>query len=379
MISFKIFVIPFLLLLNENCFSQVKIEWGKKLGKKEYDYMSNSIIQTKDKGYILTGGKSKSLSSNELFVAKLNSNGDLVWEKTYGIYSNVRGNSIVQLKDGGYAITGFKRETLDYMWLIKTDSLGNMLWDLTFQYLTGGWNEGMVVKSDSNNDIFVSGVLTSIKYNSQNFYMAKINSTGKLIWDTFTEKKEFELVGDFTFDENGTIYAIGNQSMNKIFLKIINENGQIKNDYIYSISKKDLGRKVLYTSDKSLLILSSAKSRTEDFSLLKVDLNGKIIWKQIIGTDKKDEPFGLIELTKGNYLLTGWTNSKGKGDADGWLVGTDKNGNKLWDFYLGGKKKDVIFSTEKTMDDGLIISGFTKSKSTGGTDAWFVKIHTLEQ
>ena len=68
-------------------------------------------------------------------MLKLNANGDLLWEKTYGGSIRAGGSDVAELLGGGYAITGyavgFGSNTPD-MFLVKTDALGNELWNSAF-------------------------------------------------------------------------------------------------------------------------------------------------------------------------------------------------------------------------------------------------------
>jgi len=376
MSKFGFSFISFLLILNGICFSQAKVEWEKKYGEKDFRYFSNSIIQTRDSGYILIGGRSKSLLNNEMLVVKLSPNGDLVWEKTYGIYSSTRGNSIIQLKDGGYALTGFKRlkNRGDFIWLIKTDSLGNILWEKTFG--NGLWNEGMVLKTNQAGEIILGGVMTSTIYKTQNVFLAKFNSDGTEIWKKLYERNNFEIVEDINIDEDGTIYATGLEKIKnyKPFLKKINEFGEITDEFSYNYSKSSLRAYGLLTSDNLFFMLGDKLDQKRDFLLLKMNLDGRVISTYTIGTKKEDFPFGLVELSSDKFILVGSSNSGRNGGVDGWVVAMDRSGKKLWDIFLGGKKNDGILSIAKTNDNGFVVSGYTNSGCVGTQDLWIVKL-----
>ncbi|MGC8931577.1 MAG: hypothetical protein ACP5K6_08610, partial [Dictyoglomus sp.] len=88
-----------------------------------------SIQQTTDGGYIVAGyTESFGAGNGDFYIIKLDSNGDKVWEKTYGGSSYDRAYSIQQTTDGGYIVAGgtssFGAGSADF-YIIKTDSEGN--------------------------------------------------------------------------------------------------------------------------------------------------------------------------------------------------------------------------------------------------------------
>ncbi len=116
--------------------------WTKTIGGAEEEECF-SVKQTKDKGYILAGrsGNNSSAASN-LYVVKTDSLGNVEWNKTFGNpYDNDAGRDIIQTKDGGYALAGGRTATHGYyllfptlMYVMKMDSLGNEQWNIELGY-----------------------------------------------------------------------------------------------------------------------------------------------------------------------------------------------------------------------------------------------------
>src|SRR6185436_18183924 len=100
------------------------------------DNHGNSVIQTSDSGYIIAGSIFVSaLRGYDVVLIKTNSAGDTMWTKAIGDTSDERGNSIEQTTDGGFIITGYTKSfgAGNYdIYLIKTDSNGTILWTKTF-------------------------------------------------------------------------------------------------------------------------------------------------------------------------------------------------------------------------------------------------------
>jgi len=104
------------------------LQWTKTIGGTEIDF-GHSLIQTSDSGYAITG-KTNSFGAGDydVYVVKLDANGNLQWTKTIGGPEYDRGESLIQTSDGGYAIAGF---TYSFgagwadIYVVKLDKNGN--------------------------------------------------------------------------------------------------------------------------------------------------------------------------------------------------------------------------------------------------------------
>lgn len=108
--------------------------WNKFLGGNDVD-RGLSVQQTIDGGFILTGyTASFGAGLDDMLLIKTDASGNLQWQKTFGGSGRDYGNSIIQTSDKGCVITGY---TLSFgaggddLWIVKTDSMGNQLWSKT--------------------------------------------------------------------------------------------------------------------------------------------------------------------------------------------------------------------------------------------------------
>ena len=98
-----------------------------------FDDAGLSVQQTTDGGYILTG-YTEDYQNDKVFLIKTDENGNQLWYKIFGpANGDAEGNSVQQTIDGGYIITGsIESDSYDDVYLIKTDGNGNELWNKTF-------------------------------------------------------------------------------------------------------------------------------------------------------------------------------------------------------------------------------------------------------
>jgi hypothetical protein len=102
--------------------------WQKMIGGKLIDDAAY-IRQTADGGYII-GGKTESFGNgySDVYIIKIDANGDEIWHKTFGGSDADYGSCVRQTNDGGYIIAGFTKssDNDDYdVYVIKTDAYGN--------------------------------------------------------------------------------------------------------------------------------------------------------------------------------------------------------------------------------------------------------------
>ncbi|NOZ73933.1 MAG: hypothetical protein GXO90_00930 [FCB group bacterium] len=107
--------------------SQGNEAWIQNFGGPGYDY-SESVHQTTDGGYIMTGSYGFEDYTSDVWLIKTDSEGNQEWTQTFGGRSTDDGRSVQQTRDGGYIIAA---STHSYgngssnLLLIKTDSEGN--------------------------------------------------------------------------------------------------------------------------------------------------------------------------------------------------------------------------------------------------------------
>jgi prepilin-type N-terminal cleavage/methylation domain-containing protein len=161
------------------------MSWNKTWGGTAYEY-GNSVVQTSDGGYAVTG-KTRSYGAGagktDAFLAKYTSGGTLSWSKTWGGTGDEVGNAVVQTSDGGYMVIGSTDSYGaggDDSVLIKYDSSGNLSWAKTWG--GSGDDVGNSVVQNSNNTYAITGSTTSYGAGSIDMFIAKYASDGTLSW-----------------------------------------------------------------------------------------------------------------------------------------------------------------------------------------------------
>jgi hypothetical protein len=126
------------------------IQWQNTIGGNSYDEL-RVIKQTNDRGYILGGYSMSDISGDktegcfgfaDYWIVKIDSIGNIQWQKTFGGEEEDDLYSIMQTGDGGYILGGDSNSSISGnkteksigntdMWVVKTDSLGGIQWQNT--------------------------------------------------------------------------------------------------------------------------------------------------------------------------------------------------------------------------------------------------------
>ncbi|MBC8525380.1 MAG: T9SS type A sorting domain-containing protein [Candidatus Cloacimonetes bacterium] len=280
--------------------------WSKTIGGSGSE-SARTIHQTADSCYIMIGSTTSFGSGAfDVYLIKLDVNGNEIWTQCYGGIAHDRGYCGQQTSDGGYIIVGHTESFGSGYWdiyLIKTDENGNEIWSNTF----GGSDAeyGYFVRQTNDGGFIITGYTTSFGAGSKDVYLIKTDHLGNETWSK-------------TF---GGIYG-------------------------------DLGSSVLQTSDGGYIIAGyMAPYVASYFFLLKTDENGNEIWSHTFGGNCC---WSVNQTSDGGYILCG---QRGSYNMDIFVVKTDEDGNEIWSQAYGGSGYDAGCYIFETSDAGYILSG----------------------
>ena len=147
------------------------------------DTEANAVIQTSDGDYVVAGTTDTAGAGGlDFYLMKVNSDGVMLWNQTYGYAGDDVAYSLVQTSDGGYALAGRSysfADGFDNMWLVKTDSNGNMQWSQTYNGGQESQANALVVASDGGFAL-AGSVYTS---SGEAFWLLKTDSSGDIVWN----------------------------------------------------------------------------------------------------------------------------------------------------------------------------------------------------
>ena len=325
--TFLLIVLSFLVIVPS--YGQ-DLVWSTNYGGK-YNEEGYSGIPTADNCVAIIGSTySDGAGEFDFYLLKVNSAGDTLWCRTYGGADTEYGRDIKQTDDDGYIIVGstrtYGRGESD-IYLVRTDSLGNKIWDKTYGGITQ--DEGWSVEITSDKGFIICGNTDSYGAGYSDLYLIKTDSLGDTLWTR-------------TFGGSGGESGVAVR--------------QLAND--------------------SYIAIGSTGSFGTGYSSLyavKADANGDSLWAKTFGGTGADFGSDVEIAFDGGFLFSGWTASYGAGFYDAYLVKTDSDGNFLWDQTYGGAKEDRAYSVQLAMDGGYILTGIMEGSGTRLLDIYVIK------
>jgi len=156
--------------------------WAKTYGGGGWDY-AYSIQETSDGGYIMAGSTdSFGAGRDDFWVLKLDSAGNVAWQKAYGGADYDYAYSIQETKEGGYIVAGetrsFGTRSRDF-WVLKLDSAGNVTWQKTY----GGDDADDVafsIQETQEGGYIVAGRTDSFGTGKDDVWVLKLDLNGKI-------------------------------------------------------------------------------------------------------------------------------------------------------------------------------------------------------
>ncbi len=309
----------------------VKIDnLGNLLWEKSYGGSSGevayAVLPTNDLGYLVIGesiSNDGNVSNNnggrDYWVVKLDSIGNLVWQKNYGGSSFDRGKSVVQTQDGGYVIAGRSGSNdgdvtghyggiavPDY-WVIKIDSIGNLIWEKNLGGTFSDIPEEMVATTDGGFVLIGSSgsfdTDVSANYGNWDYWAVKIDSLGNIEW----EKNLGGSFADFGYavaqtTDNG--FVVAGQAGSADF-DVSSNNGTtdfwvVKLSPVTSVAETENNLTIAVFPNPVNEFLT-VNTNSNAGQLLLLDLLGQQILREEVS--KKTTVINLIGIAKGTYIL----------------------------------------------------------------------------
>jgi hypothetical protein len=363
------------------------IEWQKMLGGKWGDALFD-IQPTGDGNYIAVGGSGSPDMTDDAgkpiqgyrgyidgWVVKIDPSGTILWQYLFGGHGHDQAFSIRNTSDGGYVFAGYSDSTDGIFtswnhgkedgWVVKLDSAGKLQW----QTLLGGSGNDrlMSVRQTTNNEYIVAGYTESADipgagsyHGNTDIFVAKLDSTGGVIWR--------KVIGGGNYDFGSSIIPAS-------------DRGYILTGYTESESISG----------------SNTNHGYSDIVVMKLDEAGNLQWIKLLGGDQGEATAfdnAIQQTSDGGYILTGQTASSDSGDVTGathgscdvWVVKLDKSGKIEWQNHLGGTGCEDGENIQQTSYGDYILTGRTISDNTGDVgqnhgqwDAWVAKLDTNGQ
>ncbi len=308
--------------------SDLNTIWYKTYGGSGADYV-DAIINTQDGGYLIIGETNSNdgdITLNhggyDIWICKLNSEGDLVWEKCYGGTGGeaVRmENSILETSDGGFKFIGYTDSddgdiSLNHggydAWLVKINSIGDIEFEKTFGGSENDFGK-KIIETNNNSTILVTARSVDGDFTEAGNWVVQINENGDVLWKTNLYGSNSGFINTTVDDE---IIAVNTDHKGFLLSKLDLNGNVILNhsiDFQSESYQQPWAIKIMQTADKGYLVIGSLGGHGDesDALLFRLTPEFNLLYNKIYAGNKEDMSASLIHLNNNDYIYQFFTSS----------------------------------------------------------------------
>jgi len=366
---------------NFVAFGQSSSGWNQTYGGSASESCF-SVLKADDGGYVMVGDTfSFGNGDADVWLVKTDEYGNLVWNRTFGTLGYEDSQDLIKTVDGGYLIVGrcnsFGAGDSD-LWLIKTDSFGNMQWNKTIGGT--GYDKAWKIVQTADGNYAFAGITDSFGSGGNDYWLLKTDYQGNVLWNTTIggvgDDRARCLVntldGGFFLTGWSNSYGAGGLDF---WLVKADSFGNPQWNMTFGGEGVERSSSLVSTVDGGCVVVGYTASFGEgetDFFVVKTDFEGNMQWNRTYGGSEADSAYKIIITNDGGYGVVGNTYSFGLGENDIWFIKIDENGDLVFDQTYGGEMSETSQCLLED-DNGYVIAGVTDSFGVGETDFWLIK------
>ncbi|UTX46664.1 T9SS type A sorting domain-containing protein [Chryseobacterium sp. MA9] len=363
-----------------------------------HDYLS-STVTTQDGGFLISGTsysgkgldkKEDSKGGSDIWLIRINEFGDQLWQKTLGSSSDEEARAVIQTTDQGFMVAGtVQNSSKGYgskdVLIVKLDKDGKVLSEQTFGGKAIDEIEKMIPTRDGGallgiySRSSISGTKKTENYGEGDFYIIKLDKNLKVQWEknlggkgddhlrTLALTSEGFLIGGESRSERSGNKTVGIEEGTDLWLISLNEKGEEIWQKSYNFKNRDvlMGMSVLNSSDdkssKGILLggYTQAEGRIESddekFWMLYLDQDGNEQWRKHVKDEssQREERLSDIKLNRDGSIILAGTSAEELGKENWKIV---KLGDKQIDQLV--EKQDIKIYPNPVSDYTYVEIGF---------------------
>lgn len=421
-----------ILICNNLLFAKYPdFQWAKRAGGSlndnarsiATDNSGNSFITGYFRGSVNFGLINlTSAGGSDIFVAKYDASGNVLWAKRIGGSGNDYGRYIETDGSGNAIVTGeffgsvtFGSVTLTCagssdIFIAKYDASGDVQW--AKRAGGTGLDSGFGVDADwSGNIIIITGYFygtatfdsyTLTSAGSYDIFIAKYDASGNVLWATRAGGKEYDLGDGIIIAESGGSIITGHFNGSATFGSITlasaggsdifiakydaagnvlwaKKAGGTGNDFGYNVTRDGSYNGVITGSFQGSATFGSitlTSAGSNDIFIAKYDPSGNVLWARRAGGANYDSGQSIAADESNSSVVTGFfdgsatfgtTTLTSAGSRDIFIVKYDDSGNVLWASRAGGKDMDMGYGIAADGSGDIIVTGNFNGSATFGT------------
>lgn len=349
-----------IIIINTNLYPQApETQWSKSFMNATPN-SDMEVIETNNGDFLFVGQAEQ--GSGDVVLVKTDSNGDTLWTKYYGASEKDYGNAIIQAHDGGFLVLGSTNSYgngITNLWLIKTDSVGEMEWEKIIG--ESNFNRGQDLCYSGDTSYVLVGSTSAIGMGSSDVWLLKIDLSGNILWQkTYgTTGSDAGISVKPSFD-GGFIISANRYAENASGTEAWIIKTNVTGDSLWSRTFKDsdfsFGSPITKGEEDGFFVLyKNYYPGFGDVALIKLDSTGNIIWDKYFYNGGNG--YSISQLDNKEIVFCGYSYDI---ESQGVIYKTDSFGDTIWTKTFNDAAS--FYSLKQSIDKGYILLGLSNSK-----------------
>jgi len=320
------------------------LEWQKSLGGSSIDQANSvkqtidGGFVVAGYTYSTNDDVTGNHGSSDYWVVKLGTAGDLIWQKTLGGSSDDGANSIQQTDDGGFIVAGYSSSNNDDVsgnhgmwdyWIVKLDSSGNLTW----QKSLGGTNNDVAyfIQQTDDGGYVISGYSESNdgdvagNNGARDYWIVRLDTGGELVWQTHLGSSGYDEAFGVQQTSDGFLVAgfagsndfdvSGNHGGYDYWIVKLDSSGSMLSQTCFGGTNTDQAFSLNQTTGGGFVVAGQSLSTNGDvtgnhggydFWIVKIDADATLEWQKSLGGSSDDYgPYNIQQTIDGGFILGG--------------------------------------------------------------------------
>jgi uncharacterized delta-60 repeat protein len=353
------------------------------LGGPRNEWFASSV-ETSDGGLVLAGATNSPKFGSELdaYVVRLDPDGHILWQESYGGTADDGVTTVLELADGDLLLLGY---TLSFGkgaqdgWAVRLTPDGAVRWQKSY----GGSGDDVFFAGleTAGGQTIAAGHTSSFGKGGYDSWIVCISAQGELVWQKTYGGKDNDRFSAIAPAGDGWLVAGATSSFGAgdadLSVVRLGSDGAVVWQKAIGGQASDYASSILPTEDGGWLVSGSTTSSGAgdyDAWVGAFTAQGELIWQKTYGGAADDFAEVLAAAPEGGFTFLGETHNAGQGGSDAWLLSAGSDGEPRWQKTFGDQDDDSVDALMATSDGGYVLAGWTESYNSQGPDAWALKV-----
>jgi hypothetical protein len=357
--------------------------------------------------------------SADVWIVNTDQHGNVLWERCYGGSDGDGPHKIIKIDENSYYLFNsswshdgdVQNGREGNFWIVKINSEGSIIWEKSY----GGTINGEEIRDAillPHNGLLMMGRISSTggdvttHYGDMDVWLCRIDSVGNILWQKTIGNDGKDNGVKIKLTSNNTILFVGGHELpggmidcpdfgyyidTDVWIVEMDLDGNLLNQWCYGGKYYDLGCDIIEVEDGYVIAAATqsndrdvsgfhgtpAENASSDIWCFKIDFSGNILWQRCLGGYSWEQPIFLTQTMDGGYIIIGNTNSY-DGDVTGnhspdwnevdiWVVKLSSEGQLLWERCFGSSATDRFWGINSVLkkDDYDYIIGANSEWANG--------------